>query len=125
MSPRAREIPFESIPTHLKPLGLSQGRSEGFYGALMACAPNDVPQQSQEELLPLREVICDAIDRLTPEDRFVVEALTIERLSLRQLAVVLGVSKSSVANYRDRAMALLRVELENDPLVISHLKENQ
>jgi len=89
--------------------------------ALMECAPGDEPAVSKLELLALREAIADAIDALGERERWIVNALMVERLSLRSVARQLGMSKTFVAWLRDRAIGQLRCTLSNSPAVQAHL----
>ena len=86
-----------------------------FFAALMQCAPGEEPQTSQEELLPLRDVIEDALDVLDPRERWVFNAIIVERMSLRALGRQLQIPKTTVARIRDRAAEHLRKALEDNP----------
>jgi DNA-directed RNA polymerase specialized sigma24 family protein len=83
---------------------------------------------SVESLAPLREVLADALDGLTPKERWVFDALVIEGLSLRQLGKQLGhgdpphFGKTHMARLRDSIFDKLRAALEGDPLVRRYLK---
>lgn len=88
----------------------------------MECGPHEDPDASCEELLPLRDVIQDAIDGLPPRERWVFDGYVVRRMSLRQLARELGLSKTYIADLRDRAYALLREALEDHDLIRLYLK---
>ena len=90
-------------------------------GALMECAPGQDPQTSQEELLHLRDRLQDAIEMLTDREQWVFNAVVVERKSLRSISRDLQWSKSEIARIRDRAIAQLRILLEDDPLVKEYL----
>ena len=89
--------------------------------ALISCAPFEDPQTSQQERLPLREVLADAIDALPPRERFVFESRITERVSLRELARSLSISKSQVHRIKDNAIALLREALRDHPAIEEYL----
>lgn len=101
----------------------------------MQAAPGDGIETSQIEQLALRELIEDAIDELSPEEREAV-LVTITRRSdrfthktpLRDIEIPKPdggcYSKSGVAKVRDRALEKLRVRLANEPLVLEHIAKN-
>ena len=70
---------------------------------------------SLEETLSLREALGRAIDALPPEDRWIVERLLIEGVSLRKAGAVLGIPKTTLARRRDHIKARLVHVLSNDP----------
>ena len=63
----------------------------------------------------LREALGRAIDALPAEDRWIVERLLIEGLSLRKTGAVLGIPKTTLARRRDYIKARLVDMLSNDP----------
>lgn len=89
----------------------SSGRAENPYQALMECAPGDEPELSKQELEPLRAILNDAIDRLSPRDQWIFTALVYRRMSVRALGRELALSKTHIARERDRIMSELRVQL--------------
>lgn len=89
--------------------------------ALMSAAPGDVEQQSQIELLALKEAIGEAFEVLTAEETWVFDAVVIEGLSYRTVGRQLNTSKSSVFRTKNRAVRKLRMALENHPAVINQL----
>lgn len=113
-----REIPVE-IPTYWA--DSSQPRNE--YEALMQCAPHQNPRPSGTERLRARDATAAAFAVLTAEEVWVINALLIERMSLRQLARQLGSTKSTMARIRDRALKKLRNQLQDNPDVQSVLRE--
>ena len=56
---------------------------------------------SLEETASLRDALGRAIDGLPPEDRWIVERLLIEGMSLRKAGAVLGIPKTTLARRRD------------------------
>jgi DNA-binding CsgD family transcriptional regulator len=65
----------------------------------------------------LRSVLASAINRLPEREKIVLTLLYYERLSLQQVAQVLGVSRPSIANHRQRALRHLRNELVHSRLL--------
>lgn len=99
-------------------------RPETAIQALMETAPHDEPVTSMEELADLREVLCDALDKLDDQQRWIVDACVSGRTSLRELGTEINLSKTHIARLRDAAFAQLAELLENNPLVIEHLLGN-
>lgn len=93
--------------------------------ALMSAAPGDVEQQSQMELLALKEAIADAFAVLTAEETWVFDAVVIEGLSYRTVGRQLNTSKSSVFRTKNRAVRKLRMQLKNHPAVIHQLQRTE
>lgn len=108
---------------HLEWLGRHSARHVPLdvFEALLVAAPHEEPADSLEERHGLREVVADAVDRLSEEDRWMIEMLCIAKLSLRFVGRILGVPKTSLARKRDRVLATLRADLVGDPLVREHL----
>lgn len=103
----------------------SRGRPDTPLEALMSCAPGDVEEQSQMELLALKEAIGQAFEVLTDEETWVFDAVVIEGLSYRAVARQLNTSKSSIFRTKQRATRKLRMALENHPAVIHQLQRSQ
>jgi RNA polymerase sigma factor (sigma-70 family) len=129
-----REVPFSPID----PLEDDEERSGGSqtprgfalhetrplneYQALLEAAPFEDPDLSRAELLPLRDVVADAIDDvLTERERFVFDLIATERRSRRETAAMLSLSKSQVDRIYHRACALLRDALQDDPTIKEYL----
>lgn len=93
--------------------------------ALMCAAPGDVEQQSQIELLGLKEAIGAAFAVLTEEETWVFDSIVIEGLSYRSVGRQLNTSKSSVFRTKQRAVRKLRMALENHPAVIHQLQRTE
>lgn len=106
-----------------------QRRPESEMQALMESTAAHPIEDSIELLLPLRDIIEDALDLLDPKHRFVVNALVIEGMSLSQCAVFLAAeigrdhaySKTRIARIRDEAFAELRRVLQDHPLIKERL----
>lgn len=85
--------------------------------ALMEAGPTDVLEESLLERQPVREAVAECMRRLTDEHRFVLEAIHAERLSVRDLAKRLGVSKSTAQRRHDDALAALEPLLTRHPVI--------
>lgn len=84
----------------------------------MIAPPHEALVRSQEEWLPLRDVIEDAIQAaLTPRERWIFNACVVERKSIRALAAELGLAKSWVDRLHHRACRKLRDALQGHPLL--------
>lgn len=137
-----RELPFSPIPTKhiggkiapfdadaseyllIEPKGgrLHETRPLNEFAALLEAMPFEEPDPSREELLPLRDAIQDAIDNvLTERERYVFDAIVIERQSFRQLESVLSLSKSQVWRIHQSALSRLRAELSDHHLIKEYL----
>ena len=79
------------------------------------------PRESLEEQTALRETVVSALDILNAEEAWLLNALLFERLSLRQIERRIGIPKTTVARYRDKILAKLRVALANDPAIHDYL----
>ena len=89
-------------------------RPETALQALLETAPGETPEISVEELEGIQTAVIDAIERLEPRLRFVVDAINSERLSLAQLGRRMGISKTHAHRLREQAFAALRAELEHN-----------
>jgi DNA-directed RNA polymerase specialized sigma24 family protein len=65
---------------------------ENPFQALMETAPGGNVPLSQEELLDFKDAVIDCIDMLSEQDRYIVDAITYERVTYAELASRLGVS---------------------------------
>lgn len=89
----------------------------------MECPPGVEPDPSLSELYPLREIIEDAVDEaLTDRERWVFNAIVVERLSFRKLGVQLGLSKSHVHRIYQQACLKLEAHLEKDATIQQYLR---
>ena len=72
---------------------------------------SSTPTPAIEETASLKEALADAFDSLGDEDRWIMERLLIEGLSLRKTGRVLGVPKTTLARRRDRIKRQLMLHL--------------
>lgn len=89
--------------------------------ALMEARPQMDPMDSVVGLQPLREAVAGCVDRLSPEDRFMLEATHVERVTVRALAERLGLHKSHTYRLVKRAELRLRDECLLEPVVLAYL----
>jgi len=87
----------------------------------MEARPQVDPTDSVVGLQALREAVVDCIDRLSPEDQFLLEAAHIERATVRDLAARLGLHKSYTYRLVKRAELRLRDECLAHTVILSYL----
>lgn len=103
-------------------IGHAETRADTDYQALMETPPGYEPDVSRAERLELRDLIVDAIDGLTEQEKWIFDALFVRRLSLRQLAAEIQMPKTTVARWRDRLLLRVRSKLEHEPMIIEYLE---
>jgi DNA-directed RNA polymerase sigma subunit (sigma70/sigma32) len=86
--------------------------------ALMSAMPGDEPAESVEEFLPVRDAINECVELLDEQDRFVIEAVFFECVSLDVLGERLGVSKTHAWRLRNAALDKLKIILLQNPVVL-------
>lgn len=116
-----REIPWDYTRNEARGTTVAHNRPYTHIEALMQCAPGQEPDLSQSELLYLRDILQDAIEQLTDDERLVFDACTSSRRSLRNIAAELGWSKSGIAVIRDRAITKLQTALIDNPTIKDYL----
>lgn len=123
--PRKREVVWDPslFPQLFEERHTDRDRQKSPLAALMEAAPNHEPEPTQEEMLPLREAIQDAMDEVLDErERFVFDALVVEKRSIRSVGRLLSLSKTQVARIRDDSAGKLAAVLADHPLVKGHLR---
>jgi RNA polymerase sigma factor (sigma-70 family) len=100
-------------PPYHPTVAVSLGTPESELQALMETRPGDEPDASIAERQALRTLFADAVDTLPERERYVIEALFWERLSLRDLALRMSLSKTQLSRIRDTALERLRGALGN------------
>tara|TARA_R100000458_G_C8263271_1_gene238572 strand:- start:715 stop:1116 length:402 start_codon:yes stop_codon:yes gene_type:complete len=93
--------------------------------ALIEGKPNDPIRVSAEERLELREVVAGALESLTEEEVWIINALLFERLSLRQAGFILQIPKTTLARRRDKILKKLEKLLLKETLVKEYLNETR
>lgn len=89
--------------------------------ALMEARPFDDPPTSKAELTDIGDLLAEAVDSLDERDRYLFNALVVERVSLRQLGKRLALSKTHIARERERITSVLREKLQGHPLIEEYL----
>ena len=89
--------------------------------AMMWAVPGNEPDASLDALQTLREAVVDCLDQLGPEDRFVLEALWFEGITVRALAERLGIHKSRTHRIAQRAVNRLGQVCEDNPTILGYL----
>lgn len=92
--------------------------------ALMQAVPGEEIMESVEELQPFREAVANCIDQLSEQDRFIIDAVNTERISLEELGERLGVTKTHAWRLRNSAMENLKKIMIQDPTVMERLRKN-
>ena len=92
--------------------------------ALMQAAPGEDVRESVEELQPFREAVASCIDQLNEQERFIIDAVNTEMISLEELGERLGVTKTHAWRLRNSAMDSLRKIMLQDPTVLERLRNN-
>ena len=92
--------------------------------ALMQAAPGEDIRESVEELQPFREAVASCIDQLNEQDRFIIDAVNTEMISLEELGERLGVTKTHAWRLRNSAMDNLKKIMLQDPTVLERLRNN-
>lgn len=92
--------------------------------SLMELAPHEEPTvQSILGTAALKEAIGVAVDNLNDEDKWIFNALFIEKLSLRAAGRVMGIPKTSLARRRDYIRRRLIAELAESEIVSTWLTD--
>jgi len=89
--------------------------------ALMMAASGEDAVESVVELQPLREAIAECIEKLNEQDRFIIDAINSEMISLEELGGRLGVSKPHAWRLRNAAYERLRFHLLENPIIRERL----
>ena len=94
---------------------LGQQKPSTMLEALMETVPGGVPTVSTEEGHALSDAIDETLQALAPEQLWLVDMLVYARLSLRFLAIVTGIPKTTLARRRDAIYAdIAEILLEKD-----------
>ena len=92
--------------------------------ALMQAAPGEDVRESVIELQPFREAVANCIEQLNEQERFIIDAVNTEMISLEELGERLGVTKTHAWRLRNSAMDSLRKIMLQDPTVLERLRNN-
>jgi DNA-directed RNA polymerase specialized sigma subunit len=87
----------------------------------MMASANEYPLESVIELQPLREAIAECIEKLSDEDRFIIDAVNSEIVSLQELGDRLGVSKPHAWRLRNAAYERLKIVMLENTIIRERL----
>jgi len=87
----------------------------------MEAAPGQEQVMSKESLQVIREAVADCMEMLTEKDRYVIDALNSERVTLRELAERMNLSITQVWRLKEDAYANLKQILVNHQIIKDHL----
>ena len=87
----------------------------------MVAGIGEEPAISREGQAELQNLVCDTFDDLTPNDRWLIEMLVFARLSLRFVAIVVGIPQTTLARRRDAIYATMRESLADNETVKAYL----
>lgn len=113
----ADPLESETWPAHVLGETTFTRKPDTAIEALMEAAPGEPIEESLEELHELREAVIDAVERLDPKLRFVIDAVNSERLSLAHLAHRMGISKTHAHRLQEQAFRELRKQLSTNTTV--------
>jgi DNA-directed RNA polymerase specialized sigma subunit len=118
----AEPIKVISLDVYLNSHDVSQRRPATALEALMSAAPYEEPTESIEEVQPFREAVAECMEQLNEEDRYIIDAINSERVTLDVLGKRLGVSRMHASRLRDAAFGRLRVIMLTNPVIRARLK---
>jgi DNA-directed RNA polymerase specialized sigma subunit len=87
----------------------------------MMAAPLTDTEESVVELQPLREAVAECIEKLNEQDRFIIDAINSEMISLQALGERMGISKVHVWRLRNAAYERLSLLLHSNPYIRERL----
>lgn len=93
--------------------------------ALMETAPNDTPIESLQEMQQLRDAVSTAWDDLCEQDRDLLNAYEVERLSYTDIGYRFGFSQSTAHRLVRKARNNLKSTLRHHPVVIERYFVNK
>jgi len=110
------------IPTVFEPWSKVQWvpRSDSELEALMETMPYCDPEATIGQRQLLREAVADCVDQLGDEDRWMIEAIWFERITVRELAPRLGLEKSQTHRLVTRAVVRLGDLCVQHPVLQAH-----
>ena len=94
-------------------------RSDSEMEALMGTLPFTDPEPTTTAVQLLREALVDCLEEMEPQDRFVLEALWFEQITVRALAERMGLHKSRTHRIAQRAVLRLGERCACHPLLAS------
>ena len=133
MAPRGEDVLPNELPwppSWIEAAGLDrpiiggrQRRPFTEHEALVLVEPHRAPDVDQLTMIPLREILVDALDVLTQDERDIVTAVLDERLTQMGAAVEFDSSATAIRNIRDVTLLKLRTILVLHPAVSAHMAD--
>jgi hypothetical protein len=117
----AEPIKVISLDVYLDSHDVSQRRPATALEALMSTAPYEEPTESIEEVQPFREAVAECMEQLNEEDRYIIDAINSERVTLQVLGDRLGVSRMHASRLRDAAFERLQVIMLTNTVIKERL----
>ena len=87
----------------------------------MMAGANEPTIESVVELQPLREAIAECIEKLSDADRFIIDAINSEVVSLQELGDRLGVSKPHAWRLRNAAYERIKMHMLENTIIRERL----
>lgn len=118
----AQPIRAVSLDAYLDSHDIGAGRPLTPMEALMAAAPHNEPEESLQELQPFREAVAECMEQLSEQDRYIIDAINSERVTLQVLGDRLGISRMHASRLRDAAFGQLRDIMLTNPTILKRLR---
>jgi len=87
----------------------------------METPPGHEIPMSKDALQVVREAVADCMDMLTEQDRYILNALNAERITLRELAGRMNLSVTQTWRLKEDAMANLKQFMVSHQVLRDHL----
>lgn len=87
----------------------------------METPPGYEEPMSKQALQVIREAVVDCLEMLTDQDRYVIDAINSERITLRELSQRLGLSITQTWRLKEDAYANLKQFLIRHQIIKDHL----
>lgn len=118
----AQPIRAVSLDAYLDSHDIGAGKPLTAMEALMAAAPHNEPEESLQELQPFREAVAECMEQLSEQDRYIIDAINSERVTLQVLGDRLGISRMHASRLRDVAFRQLRDIMLTNPTILKRLR---
>jgi len=89
--------------------------------ALMETPPGHEAPMSKQALQIVREAVADCMEMLTEQDRYVLDALNAERITLRELSGRMNLSITQTWRLKEDALANLKQFMLKHQVLRDHL----
>jgi DNA-directed RNA polymerase specialized sigma subunit len=117
----AQPIRAVSLDAYLDSHDIGAGKPLTPMEALMVAEPYNEPEESLEELQPFREAVAECMEQLSEQDRYIIDAINSERVTLQVLGDRLGISRMHASRLRDAAFGQLRDIMLTNPIILKRL----